>query len=107
MKPSYCKREHGRGHKLGVNIYFNSVGGKNARCGFGKFVGLYARIVSDCNRRLFKIFVKVVCKPLRRLRYGINIESVCAGADNAAKSARAELKIFIETVENFIFVAFY
>ena len=107
MERAHRVGKHRGGHQFRVQMHLHAVCRQYRRRRTREHVGFNPRIVSNGNRRVFKIRIKIIGKALCCLIDGIHIHTVCARADNAAQPRRAEFQIFIKTVENFVFIALY
>ena len=97
-KIAHRKRERGRRHQPGIDVYANAVRGKNSCRSLGKETGVDAAVVGDRNGRRGKARFEIIGIALRGFSDGENIHAVCAGADHAAQSAGTEFQLAVKAV---------
>ena len=90
------KRRHGR--NLRVHESSHAVCCKNGSRRLNKQLALIAAIASDGNRRMFEGRIEIVSKTLRRATDRIDIHTVGACTDSAAKTGSTEGEILEESV---------
>ena len=65
-----------------------------------------AGIISNCNRRIFKVLQQISRVPLGRASDGIYIHADGPGAKQAAQAGCAKFEVGIETVADLLLVSF-
>ena len=87
-------------------MYLDAVCSENGSSSLSENVGLDSAVVSDSNGRIGReSFLNIVSKTLSCTSDSVDVHSVSACANNAAKSACAEFEVTVESVLDSFIVA--
>ena len=100
------KGQRGNGHQRIVQTDFDAVCGKNTSGFFSEDVGIDTAVIGHGDELIAALGLDPVGKTLSRLTNYVDIHTVRAGAENAAKARRTKRQGNRESIFDLIFFAF-